>query len=507
MTVQINTVSFQGIEVRDIEVQVQLSSGLPAFHIVGLPDKAVAESRERVRAALTAIGLALPPKRITVNLAPADLQKEGSHYDLPIALGILAAMEIVPASELTTYLVLGELALDGTIRAVNGILPAALQALASDKGIICPESQGVEAAWVKGLEIIAPCSLLALTNHINGRQILSAPKTFLPHPEPDRRHLPDLRDVKGQETAKRVLEIAAAGGHHLLFNGPPGSGKSMLASRLPSILPTLLPEEILEVSMIHSLAGLLKNGTLESLRPYRDPHHSASAPAIAGGGPKAKPGEISLAHRGVLFLDELPEFNRNVLETLRQPLETGKISIARAEAHITYPARVQMVAAMNPCRCGEVDPVTQICARGSRCSTQYQARISAPLYDRIDLYLDVPPVRASDLSLPPPKEGSHDVALRVQAARDIQTQRYAVYPKQNRPHCNAEVEGEILDKISFLGPKEKELMQQASEKFKLSARAYHRVLKVSRTIADLDSQDMIQTKHIAEALRYRKPKK
>ncbi|WP_085907695.1 YifB family Mg chelatase-like AAA ATPase [Kiloniella majae] len=507
MTVQINTVSFQGIEVRKIEVQVQLSSGLPAFNIVGLPDKAVAESRERVRAALTAIGLALPPKRITVNLAPADLQKEGSHYDLPIALGILAAMEVVPASELTTYLVLGELALDGTIRAVNGILPAALQALANDKGIICPESQGAEAAWVKGLEIVAPSSLLALTNHINGRQILSPPKTALPQPANDRRHLPDLRDVKGQETAKRVLEIAAAGGHHLLFNGPPGSGKSMLASRLPSILPELLPEEILEVSMIHSLAGLLKNGSLESLRPYRDPHHSASAPAIAGGGPKAKPGEISLAHRGVLFLDELPEFNRNVLETLRQPLETGKISIARAEAHITYPARVQMIAAMNPCRCGEVDPVTQICARGARCSTQYQARISAPLYDRIDLYLDVPPVRASDLSLPPPEEGSHDVALRVQAARDIQTQRYAAYPKQNRPHCNAEAEGETLDKIAFLGPKEKELMQRASEKFKLSARAYHRVLKVSRTIADLDRQDVIQTKHIAEALRYRKPKK
>ncbi|WP_120498299.1 YifB family Mg chelatase-like AAA ATPase [Kiloniella sp. EL199] len=507
MTVQINTVSFQGIEVRDIEVQVQLSSGLPAFHIVGLPDKAVAESRERVRAALTAIGLALPPKRITVNLAPADLQKEGSHYDLPIALGILAAMEIVPASELTTYLVLGELALDGTIRAVNGILPAALQALASDKGIICPENQGGEAAWVKGLEIIAPPSLLALTNHINGRQILSPPKTALPQPASDRRHLPDLRDVKGQETAKRVLEIAAAGGHHLLFNGPPGSGKSMLASRLPSILPELLPEEILEVSMIHSLAGLLKNGALENLRPYRDPHHSASAPAIAGGGPKAKPGEISLAHRGVLFLDELPEFNRNVLETLRQPLETGKISIARAEAHITYPARVQMIAAMNPCRCGEVDPVTQICARGPRCSTQYQARISAPLYDRIDLYLDVPPVRASDLSLPPPKEGSRDVALRVQAARDIQTERYAAYPEQKRPHCNAEAEGEILDKIALLGPREKELMHRASETFKLSARAYHRVLKVSRTIADLDNQEMIETKHIAEALRYKKPRK
>ncbi len=506
MTVQINTVSFLGIEVRDIEVQVQLSNGLPAFNIVGLPDKAVAESRERVRAALTAIGLALPPKRITVNLAPADLQKEGSHFDLPIAMGILSAMDIIPASELTNYVALGELALDGTIRGVNGVLPTALQAHTNGNGIICPASQGSEAAWVKGLDIIAPSSLLALINHINGKQILTPPKPEINKQENERAHLPDLKDVKGQETAKRVLEIAAAGGHHLLFNGPPGSGKSMLASRLPSILPDLEPEEILEVSMIHSLAGLLKNGELKSLRPFRDPHHSASAPAIAGGGSKAKPGEISLAHRGVLFLDELPEFNRNVLETLRQPLETGHISIARAEAHITYPARVQMVAAMNPCRCGEVDPVTQICARGQRCSLQYQARISAPLYDRIDLYLDVPPVRAKDLSLPSPEEGSAEIAFRVQAARNIQTERFSRYPTKSRPHTNAEAEGKVLEEITRLGQDELNLMQKAADKFRLSARAYYRVLKVSRTIADLEGIEDIATRHIAEALRYRRNK-
>ena len=421
-------------------------------------------------------------------------------------MGILAAMDIIPASELISYIALGELALDGTIRGVNGVLPAALQALASDKGIICPESQGSEAAWVQGLDIIATPSLLALTNHINGRQILSAPKAGFKKETTDRSNLPDLRDVKGQETAKRVLEIAAAGSHHLLFNGPPGSGKSMLASRLPSILPDLTSEEILEVSMIHSLAGLLKNGELKSLRPFRDPHHSASAPAIAGGGSKAKPGEISLAHRGVLFLDELPEFNRNVLETLRQPLESGHISVARAEAHITYPARVQMVAAMNPCRCGEVDPITQICARGPRCSLQYQARISAPLYDRIDLYLDVPPVRAKDLSLPSPTEGSVEIAARVQAARDIQTKRFSVFPKEGRPHCNAEAEGKILEEITPLGRDELNLMQRAADKFKLSARGYHRVLKVSRTIADLEAATDINIGHISEALRYRRTK-
>ncbi|MCZ4281214.1 YifB family Mg chelatase-like AAA ATPase [Kiloniella laminariae] len=506
MTVQLKTVSFQGIEVRAIDVQVQFSSGLPTFTLVGLPDKAVAESRERVRAALTAIGLALPPKRITVNLAPADLQKEGSHFDLPIALGILCAMEIIPEAELQGYTILGELALDASIRAVSGVLPAALHALEQERGLICPQAQGREAAWIDKLDILAPASLLALINHINGRQILSPPKADMPSLNTDRPHLPDLKDVKGQETAKRVLEIAAAGGHNLLFNGPPGAGKSMLASRLPSILPEMTPEEILEVSMIHSIAGLLKNGTLKNQRPFRDPHHSASAPAIVGGGQKARPGEISLAHRGVLFLDELPEFHRSVLETLRQPLESGHISIARAEAHITYPARIQMVAAMNPCRCGEVDPITQICARGQRCSQQYQARISAPLYDRIDLYYDVPAVKAQDLSLPPPSEGSREIAARVQAARNLQIKRYAHFPKDLRPYCNAEAEGKILEEVTVLGPEETSLLQNAAEKFRLSARAYHRVLKVSRTIADLANSEKIATPHIAEALRYRRNK-
>ncbi|WP_343561344.1 YifB family Mg chelatase-like AAA ATPase [Kiloniella sp. b19] len=504
MTVQINTVAFQGVEVRTIDVQVQLSNGLPAFTIVGLPDKAVAESRERVRSALTALGLSLPPKRITVNLAPADLLKEGSHFDLPIALGILCAMEVLPAEELSQFHALGELALDGALRQVSGVLPAAMHAMNRDQGLICPAIQGSEAAWIRGLAIVAPHNLLQLINHFKNGALIDEPVANVVRPEEGAFDLPDLRDIKGQETAKRVLEIAAAGGHHLLFNGPPGAGKSMLASRIPSILPRLEPEEILEVSMIHSLAGLLQDGKLQHHRPFRDPHHSASPPALAGGGQRAKPGEISLAHRGVLFLDELPEFNRTVLEVLRQPLETGHITIARAGAHVTYPARVQMIAAMNPCRCGEVDAVTGICARGPHCARQYQARISAPLYDRIDLYLDVPPVSARDLALPPASEGSAEVAGRVQDARNRQRARFVSLGMEKPLTCNAEAEGRVLEAIVQLDESGQGLLERAAEKFRLSARGYHRVLKVARTIADLEHSERVAGHHISEALSYRR---
>jgi magnesium chelatase family protein len=345
MVARARTVAFQGIEVVDVDVQVQMASGMPVFTVVGLPDKAVGESRERVRAALGALGLALPPDRITVNLAPADLLKEGSHFDLPIALGLLAEMGVLPAEEVGSYLALGELALDGRVSPVAGVLPAAIHASAAGLGVICPAAQGGEAAWAGGAEVLAPETLLALVNHFKGSQVLTPPE---PKVAEVAGAVLDLKDIKGQETAKRALEIAAAGGHNLLMIGPPGAGKSMLAQRLPGLLPPLTPAEALDVSMIHSVAGQLEGGRLLRQRPFRDPHHSASLPALVGGGMRARPGEVSLAHLGVLFLDELPEFQRPALESLRQPMESGRVAIARANAHVVYPARVQLVAAMNP---------------------------------------------------------------------------------------------------------------------------------------------------------------
>jgi magnesium chelatase family protein len=392
----VNTVAFQGVDVVGIDCQVQMAAGLPAFTVVGLPDKAVGESRERVRAALGALGLALPPKRITVNLAPADLLKEGSHFDLPIALGLLAAMDALPADELAGYSVLGELSLDGAVAPVAGVLPAAIDASAHERGLICPAAQGGEAAWAGELDILAAPNVLALVNHFKGTQVLSAPTASAPPPATN---YPDLLDIKGQETAKRALEIAAAGGHNLLMMGPPGAGKSMLAQRLPGLLPPLSPAEALEVSMIHSLAGTLPMEGLMRERPFRDPHHSASLVALVGGGQRVKPGEVSLAHRGVLFLDELPEFDRRALEALRQPIESGRAVIARANQHVAFPARFQLVAAMNPCRCGQLDDPALACSRAPRCAADYQGRLSGPLLDRIDLHVDVPAVSASDLAV------------------------------------------------------------------------------------------------------------
>jgi len=498
---RIRTVAFLGIDAVEVEAQVTIAGGLPAFMVVGLPDKAVAESRERVRAALTAMGLALPPKRIIVNLAPADLAKEGSHFDLPIALGLLAAMGVLPAEEIENYVALGELALDGSLLPVAGVLPAAVGAASRGHGLICPAVSGGEAAWAGGLEILAAPSLLALINHFKGTQILSPPT---PRVAEARGHLFDLKDIKGQETAKRALEVAASGGHNLLMIGPPGAGKSMLAARLPGILPPLDPNEALEVSMVHSVAGLLRDGELMRQRPFRDPHHSASLAALVGGGMRAKPGELSLAHLGVLFLDELPEFQRPTLEALRQPMETGRAVVARANAHVTYPARVQLVAAMNPCRCGYLDDAALACSRAPKCAQDYQSRISGPLFDRIDLHIDVPAVKAADLTLPPPAEGSAEVAARVAAARARQRARFARLPADRRIRTNAEADGTLLDDIATPDADGRKLLSDAAERLRLSARGYHRVLRVARTLADLEASDAVRRIHIAEALSYRR---
>jgi magnesium chelatase family protein len=501
MVARIRTVAFQGIDVLDVDVQVQMASGFPAFSVVGLPDKAVGESRERVRAALAAMGLALPAKRITVNLAPADLLKEGSHFDLPIALGVLAVMGVLPADELAGYLALGELALDGRIAAVAGVLPAAIHASARKLSLVCPEAQGGEAAWAAGVAVMAPGSLLSVINHFKGTVVLASPE---PKMETAVGGYPDIADIKGQETAKRAVEIAAAGGHNLLMIGPPGSGKSMLAQRLPGLLPPLDAGEALEVSMIHSVAGILKDGALVRRRPFRDPHHSASVPALVGGGLRAKPGEVSLAHLGVLFLDELPEFPRPVLEALRQPLESGRASVARANGHVTYPARVQLVAAMNPCRCGFLDDPGRACSRAPKCAQDYQVRISGPVFDRIDLHVDVPAVSAADLALPPASERSAAVAARVAQARAVQRQRY-----HGRGHgvilrTNAEAEGELLEQAAALEDTARRLLLDAVERLRLSARGYHRCLKVARTLADLEGSDSVRRPHVAEALSCRR---
>ncbi|MDP8913757.1 MAG: YifB family Mg chelatase-like AAA ATPase, partial [Pseudomonadota bacterium] len=497
MVAHVATVAFLGLEARAVEVQVQIASGLPKFLIVGLPDKAVGESRERVHAALASIGLSLPPKRITVNLSPADLPKEGSHYDLPIALGLLAAMGAVDAETLAGYLAVGELGLDGRLTPSPGVLLAALHASSRSLGLICPAAQGPEAAWAGDIEVIAAPDLLSLINHFRGTSVLSPPAPGEADPPGTG---PDLVQVKGQETAKRALEIAAAGGHNLLMSGPPGAGKSLLAACLPGILPELTPSEALEVSMVASVAGELAEGRLIRTRPFRAPHHSASMAALVGGGIKVRPGEVSLANLGVLFLDELPEFQRAVLDSLRQPLETGTVSVARANAHVTFPARVQLVAAMNPCRCGHLGDPALACSRAPRCAADYQAKVSGPLLDRIDLHVDVQAVAAADLVLPPPAEGSAEVAKRVKAARDLQTARYAAHGIRT----NAEADGELLDTVATPDEPGRRLLAQAAEAMRLSARGYHRVLRVARTIADLAASEAVTRVHVAEALSYRR---
>lgn len=486
---RIQSFAFAGIEPIPVMVEVQLSSGLPSFLIVGMADKAVGEARERVRSALASMGLALPPKRIIVNLTPADLPKEGAHFDLPIALGLLMAMGVISDEKASSYAALGEISLDGRLNPVNGVLCASLGAASLTLGLICPAEQGKEARWGHpDIPILAPETLLQLIAHFKGTQILPPLEEAEPYP-PD--YGPDLADVKGMFLARRALEIAAAGRHSLLMSGPPGAGKSMLASRLSSILPDLTREEMLETSQIHSMNSMLEAGRLITRPPYRAPHHSASLPALVGGGAKAKPGEVSLAHNGVLFLDELPEFSRSCLESLRQPIEMGIVSISRAARHITYPSKFQFIAAMNPCRCGYLGDIERACRKAPKCGADYTSRISGPMLDRIDMRIEIQPLSPIELSRAPQGENSATVRERVIKARERQVKRQGV--------ANA-----FFSPEHFLIEEEaRHMAERASLQLRLSNRGMTRLLRVARTIADLSDAEAITPTHISEAISYR----
>jgi magnesium chelatase family protein len=497
MVAKIKTFSFVGIDVAEVDVQVKITPGMPSFTIVGLPDKALGESKERVRAAITSTGLSWPYKKITVNLAPADLQKEGSHFDLAIALGIMIEIGVLEQRVVDDLFVLGELSLDGAINSVGGIISAAIGANQRNCGIICPWVNGREAAWAGDLEIIAASDILSLINHLKKEQILARPQNSKIFPTPN--HL-CLSEVKGQEIAKRALEIAAAGGHNLLMVGPPGTGKSMLASRLPSILPDCSLEEILEINMIASINGNLTDGKLITARPFREVHHSASMPAMVGGGMRVKPGEISLAHNGVLFLDELAEFPRQVLDSLRQPLETGLVNIARVNSHITYPANFQLIAAMNPCRCGFLGDATRECKKAPNCGEDYKNKISGPLLDRIDMVVNVGQIDIFAARNLAKGETSEVVKKRVERARHLQKLRY----QEDLGKINAKISGKTLEKFCELDEESQKILQKSVEKNQSSMRGISKILKVARTIADLENSPNIKSHHLLEAISYRR---
>jgi magnesium chelatase family protein len=491
-----------GIDAIIVDVEVDLAAGLPSFATVGLPDGAVKESKDRVRAALKNSGYDFPARRITANLAPADIRKEGAAYDLPISIGILAATGVVKPALLQNYILLGELSLDGTLKPVRGALPMAVAAKKYGlTGIVLPLENAPEAAVVEGVDIIGATTLAQVVEFLSGRELIEPYRLDLEELFTNAcEYGEDFSEVKGQEHAKRAMEVAASGGHNLIMIGPPGSGKTMLARRIPTILPQMSFDEAIETTKIFSVSGLLdKERALLAVRPFRSPHHTISDVGLIGGGTTPKPGEVSLAHNGVLFLDELPEFKKNVLEVLRQPLEDGRVTISRSLVSLTYPARVMLVAAMNPCPCGYLSDPVHACSCTPISIHRYRSRISGPLLDRIDIHIEVPAVKYRELADRGEAESSASVAQRVEQSRSIQLERY----KGTKIHCNAQMTPRFIKKYCELDTAGNRMLELVTDRLGFSARTYNRILKVARTIADLGGSEHIREEHIAEAIQYR----